>query len=81
MTPIPNKLRVPFLSNDPSHPIFWYDPIVPQPDNDDLAQFDRLMLYHDRAVGPKFFVVKTGSLHAGWVIGLGQKRVDTLPNL
>jgi hypothetical protein len=49
---------------------FWYRPIVPVADNDDLAQNMRLMLYHSKELGPRLFVASPGDLQAGWVIGV-----------
>lgn len=51
--------------------LFWYTPITPQPDTDDLAKSARLMLYHDRGDGPRLFVAPAGDLQAGWVVGVG----------
>lgn len=50
---------------------FWYTPISPVPDDDNLAKMPRLMLYHDRATGPRLFVAQAGDLQAGLVVGLG----------
>jgi hypothetical protein len=60
--------RIPFAVSDG---LFWYTPIPPQPDTDDLAKSARLMLYHDRGDGPRLFVAPAGDLQAGWVVGVG----------
>lgn len=48
-----------------------YNPIQPCADNDELATLPRLILRHDRGVGPTIKWVREGDLHAGWVIGVG----------
>lgn len=50
---------------------FWYTPIDPVADNDDLAKKRRLILYHARHDGPVLFVAQPGDLVAGWVVGVG----------
>lgn len=73
-TRVERSVRVPFTTTESAlfpDRVFWYAPITPVADNDDLAKSARLILYHDRNDGPRLFVAPAGDLQAGWVVGIG----------
>lgn len=46
-----------------------YRSLAPEPDNETLADFDRVILYHTTD-GPKIESIPAGPMHHGWVIGI-----------
>lgn len=64
--------RIPF---ETGAGLWWYEPIQPQADTDELAKSPRLILYHDRRNGPRLSVYPgNGEMQAGWVVGVGESQ-------
>lgn len=46
----------------------WH-PVQIQPDNDELAERERVMVRFSHFSEPEFFIAPPGTMYAGWVVG------------